>query len=101
MRSAEKQQTVVGTIKDITREKIAERHKDEFISTVSHELKTPITSIKAQTQILEQRFAATQDMATTLMLRRINVQVNRLNVLIKDLLEAGSLDEPVYLRRNY
>ncbi|MGI4727181.1 MAG: hypothetical protein ACRYGB_01310 [Janthinobacterium lividum] len=38
---------LLGTIKDITREKIAERHKDEFISMVSHELKTPITSIKA------------------------------------------------------
>ncbi|MGI4751235.1 MAG: PAS domain-containing sensor histidine kinase [Janthinobacterium lividum] len=84
---------ILGTIKDITKEKTAERHKDEFISTVSHELKTPITSIKAQTQILERRFAATQDQATALMLRRINLQINRLNLLIKDLLEVGRLDE--------
>lgn len=84
---------ILGTIKDISHEKTAERHKDEFISTVSHELKTPITSIKAQTQILERKFSGTPDQVTALMLKRINLQLNRLNTLIRDLLEAGRIDE--------
>lgn len=91
---------LLGTIKDITKEKIAERHKDEFISTVSHELKTPITSIKAQAQILERRFLAMDDKVTTLMLKRIILQIGRLNILIKDLLDAGRLDEQkLFLRK--
>ncbi|RYE17341.1 MAG: hypothetical protein EOP42_32460, partial [Sphingobacteriaceae bacterium] len=36
---------VFGTMKNITSRKEKERQKDEFVSTVSHELKTPITSI--------------------------------------------------------
>ncbi|RYE27200.1 MAG: hypothetical protein EOP45_01965 [Sphingobacteriaceae bacterium] len=86
---------ILGMMKNITNRKEIERHKDEFISTVSHELKTPITSIKAQTQILERKFSKTADPATAMMLQRINVQVNRLNIIIKDLLEAGRAENPV------
>lgn len=84
---------LLGTIKDITTEKVAEKHKDEFISTISHELKTPITSIKAQVQILERKFVSTSDVAVALMLRRMNLQINRLNTLIRDLLDVGRIDE--------
>lgn len=84
---------VLGTIHDITSEKAAERHKDEFISTVSHELKTPITSIKAQVQLLERQFSAAADEFTARMLKRMNLQINRLSLIITDLLEAGRLEE--------
>lgn len=90
---------VIGTIKDITREKIAEQHKDEFISTVSHELKTPITSIKAQTQLLERKFSNSPDVGTATMLKRINLQINRLATLVSDLLEAGRIEEDSLLLR--
>lgn len=86
---------LLGTIKDITKDKIDERHKDEFISTISHELKTPITSIKAQVQILERKFIAASDVAVSLMLKRMNLQINRLNILIRDLLDVGRIDEQV------
>ncbi len=36
----------VGFLLDITRQKEADRLKNEFVSTVSHELRTPLTSIK-------------------------------------------------------
>jgi PAS domain S-box-containing protein len=84
---------ILGTIHDITREKAAERHKDEFISTVSHELKTPITSIKAQVQLLERQFSAAADDFTAKMLKRMNLQINRLSLIITDLLEVGRLEE--------
>jgi signal transduction histidine kinase len=86
---------ILGMMKNITNRKEVERHKDEFISTVSHELKTPITSIKAQTQILERKFSKSTDPTTAMMLQRINVQVNRLNTIIKDLLEAGRAENTV------
>lgn len=84
---------LLGTIKDITTEKTAEKYKDEFISTISHELKTPITSIKAQVQILERKFVTTSDVTVALMLKRISLQINRLNILIRDLLDIGRTDE--------
>jgi two-component system CheB/CheR fusion protein len=50
----------IGTIQDISMEKAMEenikellRKKDEFMSIASHELKTPITSIRASLQILD------------------------------------------------
>ena len=91
---------LLGTVNDVTREKTAEKHKDEFISTVSHELKTPITSIKAQAQILERKLSATDDQVTALMIKQINMQIARLGILIKDLLDAGSLDEHKLLLRS-
>jgi PAS domain S-box-containing protein len=44
---------MLGTLLDITQVKRLERQKDDFISIASHELKTPITSLKASLQLLD------------------------------------------------
>ena len=77
---------------------------NEFLGIASHELKTPITTIKGSTQLLERRLkkmisleTATLEERTHLqeeaqdLLRRTNIQVNRLTRLINDLLDMSRI----------
>jgi len=66
--------------------------KDEFISFASHELKTPLTTIKGYLQL-----AAKKDISPAEYLPKINKQVERLEGIVADLLDiskihAGKLD---------
>lgn len=66
--------------------------KDQFISFASHELKTPLTTIKGYLQIAEMTQMPAKDF-----LPKINKQVDRLEAIIADLLDiskiqAGKLD---------
>ncbi len=45
---------LLGVIQEITDRKNTQQQKDNFIAMAGHELKTPITSIKAYAQVLEQ-----------------------------------------------
>lgn len=72
--------------------------KDEFMSIASHELKTPITSVKASLQLL-QRMAAKDDalQQTVPFVDKASRQVDKLTDIIHDLLDvtriqAGKLE---------
>jgi two-component system CheB/CheR fusion protein len=62
--------------------------KDEFMSIASHELKTPITSMKASLQILER--LPLDDRASNFV-GKANRQMSRLSALVGDLLDVTSL----------
>ncbi len=81
----------VGTIEDITEQKAAEQRKDEFISMASHELKTPVTSIKGFTQVLQRRFKQSGDAESLRFLNIMNKQLNKLTELISDLLDLSRM----------
>ena len=83
---------MIGMVEDITRRKQLEKHKDDFLGIVSHELKTPVTTLKVYTQLLQEQFEANTDAASTTMLRRMNSQINKLSLLIKDLLDTARMD---------
>lgn len=66
--------------------------KDEFIAIASHELKTPVTSLKAYTQVLENRFKKHNDQDSAALLNRMNSQIDRLTLLISDLLDVSKIE---------
>jgi PAS domain S-box-containing protein len=80
----------IAVHQDITDRKNLERQKDSFIGIASHELKTPITTLSAYTQILEKRLQG--DTKNEYFLKNIKLQTNRLLGLIDDLLNVSRID---------
>ena len=79
-------------ITEIEFRKEAERKKDEFISIASHELKTPLTSVKGYIQLL-QRSLNKGDTSTAIShLAKANTQLQKLNELIVDLLDMSKIE---------
>lgn len=72
--------------------KEAERKKDEFISIASHELKTPLTSIKGYVQLLERSINKNDFETVKKHLDKANIQLNKLNGLIADLLDISKIE---------
>jgi PAS domain S-box-containing protein len=79
---------LTGVITDITKDKAIERHKDDFISIASHELKTPVTSLKASLQLLS-KSPDELSHRTNLLITQANKGIDRISLIIDDLLNAG------------
>lgn len=71
--------------------------RNAFISMASHELKTPVTSLKAFTQILQRRLRhqADPNSQTLIFLDRMETQLNKLASLISDLLDVSKMQTGV------
>ncbi|RYY36020.1 MAG: PAS domain S-box protein [Sphingobacteriaceae bacterium] len=83
---------IIGVSFDITDHKNLQQQKDDFISIASHELKTPVTSIKAYTQVLERMLKQKGDDREAGMIAKMDAQVNRLTSLIADLLDVTKIN---------
>lgn len=79
---------VINILHDVTERMELEKRKDEFISTASHELKTPLAALKGFTQILEMR---STDDTSKYYLSKINGQINRITMLVDDLLDVSRI----------
>ncbi|GAC1460713.1 MAG: ATP-binding protein [Candidatus Limnocylindrales bacterium] len=86
----------VLVLNDLTAQRDSERQKDQFLSIVSHELKTPLTPLKALAQLLRARVRRHRSEGKALdldsfekNLLTIERQVDRMNGLVNDLLEVS------------
>jgi PAS domain S-box-containing protein len=79
----------VGTNTDIDTHKNNEQKKDEFISIASHELKTPLTSIKAYNQLI---MRIKDNEKRDEFLHKSVEHINRLEKLINDLLDVTKIN---------
>ncbi|UKB82060.1 response regulator [Chryseobacterium sp. MEBOG06] len=82
----------VGTFTDIDGQKKAEKEKDEFLSIASHELKTPLTSIKAYVQLLDRKLKLDKESAEAGFVTKVQDQIEKLNTLITDLLDVSKIE---------
>ncbi|MBW4889815.1 PAS domain S-box protein [Mucilaginibacter sp. HMF5004] len=82
----------IGACVDITEQKHLQQQKDDFIGIASHELKTPVTSIKAYTQVLERMLLKKGEIKEANMINRMDGQINRLNSLVGDLLDVTKIN---------
>lgn len=81
----------IGTSTNIEDMKVQEQHKDFFISMASHELKTPITSMKGYVQILQSMYENSEDEFLKKSLERVHIQIEKLTTIIGDLLDLSKI----------
>ena len=82
---------LVANYRDITKQKALERQKEEFIGVASHELKTPVTSIKGYAQIIQNHLEHSSESELTGFIKKLNNQVNRLTTLVSNLLDVTKI----------
>ncbi len=85
---------VIIVISDITRLKILENIRKEFVANVSHELKTPITAIRGFVETLQDGAIDDKEQAEKF-LDIISRQTERMHALIEDLLSLSRLEHSV------
>lgn len=81
-----------GVVLDVTEQKQDEQRKNDFISMVSHELKTPLTSLNAYQQLLQAKSLKLEDPFISGALDKMNVQVKKMTTLINGFLNVSRLE---------
>lgn len=80
---------------DISSREKAERMRREFTANVSHELKTPLTSILASTELIQAGMVKPEDYDR--FIGHIRTEATRLLSLIQDIIRLSKLDEGIEL----
>lgn len=88
-----KTQLWVGTATDIHDLKNLQRQKDDFISIASHELKTPVTSLKMSLQLLDRTKDNPSSPMAPRLIQQANKSLDRVTVLIDELLNVSKLNQ--------
>lgn len=82
-----------GTFTDIDEFKQLETQKDNFLGIASHELKTPLTSLKLYTQFIKNNLEKTGDPKNANVARRMDYQIDLLTGLINELLDVTKIQK--------
>ena len=83
---------MVGIIADITEAKADEQRKNDFIGMVSHELKTPLTSISGYMQLLQHQARKKEDNFSSTALDKANHQLKKMTAMINSFLNVSRLE---------
>ena len=87
-------QGAVAVLRDVGREKALQKRNAEFVSAVSHEMKTPLAGIKAYVELLVDGDAEDEQTREEF-LRVINGQADRLQRLVENMLNLARIEAGV------
>ncbi|MDO8492806.1 MAG: CheR family methyltransferase [bacterium] len=91
VQSGKGEELILLAMQDITEQRLLQQRNDSFMSMASHELKTPVTTIKTLVQILEKRYEKSEDKVLVEYLPRIDQQIEQLTKLVIDLLDVSKI----------
>lgn len=83
----------IGTFMDVTGRRLIAQGKDDFISIASHELKTPVTALKASLQLLQRSHDRLPGESRGKLIDQSIRSLDRLSQLITDLLDASRIEQ--------
>lgn len=83
----------IGTFMDVTSRRLITQGKDDFISIASHELKTPVTSLKASLQLLERSHNRLPEESREKLISQSIRSLENLSRLINDLLDTSRIEQ--------
>lgn len=95
------EELVLLEFEDVTDKRLLERQKEDFISVASHELRTPITSIKALAQLLERKSIRLDDKEVVKDIKSINRHVKKLTQLLGNLLDVSQMGGYEFLNEQF
>jgi PAS domain S-box-containing protein len=87
------------TMQDITYLKEVDRIRSEFVHTVSHDLRSPLTSVIGYTELVERAGPLNENQQE--FVRRIQDSVQHITSLINDLLDLGSIEAGMDTHREF
>lgn len=82
----------IGSVLDITEQKLDDLRKNDFIGMVSHELKTPLTSLTAVSQLLTKKIGDHLDPFVGSALSTINKQLKKMSKMVNSFLNISRLE---------
>lgn len=86
---------IICLLLDVTEQKKTEKLRREFTANVTHELKTPLTSISGYAEMIENGMVSElEDMQK--FAGRIHKEAGRLIMLIGDIMKLSKMDDKVY-----
>jgi two-component system NtrC family sensor kinase len=87
------------TMQDITYLKEVDRIRTEFVHTVSHDLRSPLTSVIGYAELVDRAGPLNEDQHE--FLRRIQDSIQHITSLINDLLDLGRIEAGMDTRREF
>jgi len=83
----------IGTFMDVTARRMMTQGKDDFISIASHELKTPVTALKASLQLLQRSHEKLPAETRARLIDQSIKSLDKLSRLILDLLDTSRIEQ--------
>ena len=91
IQSEKGEELILLAMQDITEQRVLQQRNDSFMSMASHELKTPVTTIKTLVQMLQLQYEKSKDTTLVEYLSTIGQQIEQLTQLVADLLDVSKI----------